>query len=67
MVAVDIAREKVAMINRGQSPIVENDISRLIESGIQAGRLRGTDDPVEAVAATDISFISVGVAEQARW
>jgi GDP-mannose 6-dehydrogenase len=60
IIAVDVSPEKVAMINRGQSPIVEADINDLIASAVHTGALRATEDAAAAVAATDISFISVG-------
>jgi GDP-mannose 6-dehydrogenase len=60
IIAVDVSPEKVAMINGGQSPIVEADIGELIASAVRKGALRATDDAAAAVAATNVSFISVG-------
>ena len=60
IVGVDIAPEKVAMLARGQSPIVEDEIDRLIAEGAGNGRLRATTDIADAVANTEVSFISVG-------
>ncbi|MDE2197563.1 MAG: UDP-glucose/GDP-mannose dehydrogenase family protein [Rhodospirillales bacterium] len=60
VIAVDVAPEKIAMLRRGQSPIVEAEINELVASGVQDGRLVATDDVEEAVARTDVSFISVG-------
>jgi len=60
IVGVDVSPDKVAMLARGQSPIVEDEIDRLIAEGVQGGRLRATTDIADAIAATDISFISVG-------
>lgn len=60
VVAVDVAPEKVAMLNRGQSPIVEDKTNELIAAAVREGRLTATSNAAEAVARTDISFISVG-------
>ena len=60
IVGVDVSADKVAMLARGQSPIVEDEIDRLIADGVAAGRLRATADIADAVANTDVSFISVG-------
>lgn len=60
IVGVDIAPDKVAMLTRGQSPIVEDEIDRLIAEGVSSGRLRATTDIADAVANTEVSFISVG-------
>lgn len=60
VVGVDVATEKVAMINRGVSPIVEAEINTLIAGAVASGHLRATDDVERAVLETDVSFISVG-------
>ena len=60
IVGVDVAPEKVAMLARGQSPIVEDEIDRLIAEGVGSGRLRATTSIADAVANTEVSFISVG-------
>ncbi len=60
VVGVDVSADKVAMLNTGRSPIVEADLDRLISSAVRGGRLRATDDVVEAIAASDLSFIAVG-------
>jgi GDP-mannose 6-dehydrogenase len=59
VVGVDTNPQKVAMINDGQSPVVEEGINELIGSAVQAGLLRATPDLEDAVRATDISLISV--------
>ncbi len=60
VIAVDFSPEKIGMLNRGQSPIVEAGINELIASVVSQGALRATEDAVSAIAGTDISFISVG-------
>jgi GDP-mannose 6-dehydrogenase len=59
VVGVDVNAGKVAMLNAGQSPIVEPGLGELIESGVSAGRLRATTSAEEAVEASDVSLISV--------
>ncbi len=55
VVALDVSDEKVAMLNRGQSPIVDADIERLLQSG----RLdfRATTDKRDALA--DAAFVII--------
>ena len=60
VVGVDISADKVGMLSRGVSPIVEDEIDSLIASNVEAGRLRATLNIVDAVTSTDVSFISVG-------
>jgi GDP-mannose 6-dehydrogenase len=60
IVGVDVSADKVAMLNRGLSPIVEAEIGDLIAANVKSGRLRATQDVDEAIAGTDVSFISVG-------
>ncbi len=60
IVGVDASADKVAMLNQGQSPIVEAEIDELIANGVKNGRLRATQDVDEAIADTEVSFISVG-------
>ena len=64
VLGVDLASEKVDLINRGQSPIVEAEIGELIEKAVHAGCLRATRDPNEAIQQTDLSFICVGTPSQ---
>lgn len=60
VVGVDKNPLKVALVNQGLSPIVETGIGPLVAEQVRAGRLRATVDPAEAVAATDVSLVSVG-------
>jgi GDP-mannose 6-dehydrogenase len=57
---VDVNEEKVDMINRGQSPIVEPGLSELIGKVVDNGRLRATRDCREAVDNSELAFICVG-------
>lgn len=60
VIGVDIAPEKVAMLSRGQSPTIEEEIDHIIAQSVAQGRLCATMDAAEAIARTDLSFISVG-------
>ncbi len=64
IVGVDPVQTKVDLINSGQTPIIEKDIGELIKDGVKNGNLRATTDAMNAVAATDISFICVGTPSQ---
>ena len=64
VIGVDPVSVKVDLINRGETPIIEKDIGRLIGRAREAGRLRATSSPEEAVSASTISFICVGTPSQ---
>src|SRR5271156_4463548 len=66
VIGVDPVRTKVDLINAGQSPIVEADIGEIIAGNVKAGRLRATDDQVEAIRKTELSFVCVGTPSQAN-
>ena len=59
VLGVDVNPDKVATVNAGRSPIVEPGLAELIERNVAAGRLSATTDPAAAVAATELSLISV--------
>ena len=54
---VDVDANKVGMINRGQSPIIEPGLAELITRSVEAGRLRATTEPQDL---GDIVMICVG-------
>ena len=64
VLGVDPLSTKVELINRGQSPIVEAGISEIIGAAVNAGRLRATEDPTEAIRSTELSFVCVGTPSQ---
>ena len=57
IVGVDTNPAKVDLINRGQSPVVEDQIDELIAAGVAKGLLSATLDAEAAVAATEVSLI----------
>jgi len=60
VVGVDVAREKVESLDRGEAPIIEPGLGELLAEAKRRGLLRATTDVAEAVAATDISLVCVG-------
>lgn len=66
VVGVDANRDKVDMINRGLSPIVEAETSELIHEAVTRGTLRATMDVEEGVAASEATLICVGTPGQAN-
>ena len=66
VIGVDPIHTKTDLINKGQSPIVEADLSEIIESTVKAGRLRATSDSAHAIHETELSFVCVGTPSQAN-
>ncbi|MDZ7629268.1 MAG: nucleotide sugar dehydrogenase [Parvularculaceae bacterium] len=60
VVGVDVSRAKVDMINRGESPIVEEAIAELTVAGVKTGLFRATLDGAAAARSSDVSLVSVG-------
>lgn len=59
VIGVDIKPEKVRLVNEGKSPIVEPQISEIISKMVSAGRLRATNDAVEAVLNSEVALVCV--------
>ena len=57
---LDIDPAKIATLNSGGVPIHEPGLGALIQSNVEAGRLRFTTDVADAVAFGDVQFIAVG-------
>ena len=64
VLGIDPVADKVDLINRGLSPIVEAEINEIIAETVRAGSLRATQDPTAAIHETDLSFICVGTPSQ---
>jgi GDP-mannose 6-dehydrogenase len=60
VIGVDLNADKVATLEAGKSPILEPQMSELIELSHRSNRLHATTDASEAVSNTDISFVCVG-------
>ena len=59
VICADIDVDKVARLERGESPIVEERVEKRIAEGLAAGRLRFTDSPAAAVSDCEIAFLCV--------
>lgn len=66
VVGVDVNEDKVGMINRGASPIVEDGLEDLLGAVVGQGQLRATDNAEEAVAASELALICVGTPSNAN-
>jgi GDP-mannose 6-dehydrogenase len=64
VVGVDPVPAKVDLINSGQSPIVEADISEIISLTVREGRLRAAGDVLQVTLETDLSLVCVGTPSQ---
>jgi GDP-mannose 6-dehydrogenase len=64
IIGVDPVKTKVQLINGGQSPIIEKDIDEIICESVKTGRLQATDDTVQAIRDTELSFVCVGTPSQ---
>jgi GDP-mannose 6-dehydrogenase len=64
VVGVDTVADKVNLINRGQSPIVEAEIAEIIQEAVRTGNLVATQDSAAAIQETDLSFVCVGTPSQ---
>jgi GDP-mannose 6-dehydrogenase len=62
---VDVNPEKMALLSRGQPPIVEERIGELTAEVVDAGLLTVTGDVQSAIAGSDISLICVGTPSNA--
>ena len=60
VMCVDVDADKVARLRRGEVPIYEPGLEKLVVENSEAGRLRFTTDAAEGVAHGTIQFIAVG-------
>lgn len=60
VIGADIDARKVDAIAWGQSPIVEDQLSELLTGGVLNELLTTTQNVKQAVADTDVTFVSVG-------
>lgn len=57
---VDVSSQKVAQLNRAESPVHEPELDKLIQKGISSGALRATTDLEEAWSEGEVFIVSVG-------
>jgi len=60
VIGVDVASSKVDMINEGKTPIIEDQISELVENNVASGRMVATQDVAAALKASDMAIVCVG-------
>jgi len=60
VIGVDVNPQKVALLNDGKSPIVEEEIGDMVMENVRAGRLRATEEAHDAIMNSDLSLICVG-------
>jgi UDPglucose 6-dehydrogenase len=60
VICADIMEDKIARLRRGEIPIFEPGLDKLVERGIEDGRLSFTTDVAAAVRESEIIFIAVG-------
>jgi UDPglucose 6-dehydrogenase len=60
VVCVDKDEKKIAGLHRGEMPIYEPGLDKMVEGNVKAGRLDFTTDLSEAVKRADAVFIAVG-------
>lgn len=64
VVGIDPNDTKVALINDGNTPVIEAEVDVLIRDAVAAGRLTAGSDAQAAIASTEISLICVGTPSQ---
>jgi len=60
VLCVDVNEGRVAALNRGEIPIYEPGLSKIITRNCESGRLRFTTDTEESVAHGILQFVAVG-------
>lgn len=60
VIGVDVNKEKVNYINRGESPIVESGLAEIVKETNASGKLSGTVASDYAILNTSISLVCVG-------
>lgn len=60
VIGMDVSEGKVGQVQRGESPIVEEQLAELLSEGVAEGRISATTDARQAVFDSQVSFICVG-------
>ena len=60
VLCVDVDEDRVAALNRGEIPVYEPGLTKIITENCEAGRLRFTTVLAEAVGHGQLQFIAVG-------
>ncbi|MGI9053885.1 MAG: nucleotide sugar dehydrogenase [Ilumatobacteraceae bacterium] len=65
VICADVDAAKVDRLSRGEIPIVEHGLDRLVEEGLRSGRLRFVVGAANAVTDCDIAFLCVPTPQSA--
>jgi UDPglucose 6-dehydrogenase len=60
VIGADVDTDKIDRLKKGEVPIFEPGLDRLLEENLSAGRLHFTIDVPDAVRRSDVIFIAVG-------
>jgi UDPglucose 6-dehydrogenase len=60
VICMDVDASRIQALSRGEVPIYEPGLARLVAKNLEAGRIRFTADISEAVAESNMIFIAVG-------
>jgi len=60
VIGVDANSTKVAMVNDGQPPVIEEGLSDLFSTVTRQGKFRATQNWQEAIATSDVALVCVG-------
>jgi len=60
VIGVDIAQNKVDIVNSGKNPIVEPNLSEILSESVMSGNLTATTDFRSAIKESEVSLICVG-------
>ncbi len=60
----DVLADRVALLEQGQLPVVEEGLAGLLQQGIAAGSLQFSTDNVEAVTQAEFTFLCVPTPQQ---
>ena len=60
VVCADVDAAKVAMLDRGEIPIFEPGLAKMVERNVKAGRLTFSADPATAIGRSEVIFVAVG-------
>ena len=64
VICIDIQKEKIDMLKKGETPFFEPGLDDLIEKNISYDRLHFTTDPTYAYGNAEMIFIAVGTPEK---
>src|SRR5690606_5827392 len=66
VICADIDKNRIASLNEGKTPFMENGLAEMMSRNVVLGRLSFTDDLNRAAAGRDIIMIAVGTPKGAE-